>query len=256
MNPTDTMASTILGIARGGSRRSGSSSSDSSTQLTSLPPTETSFSAGSVASVDSYPEVPYTHSSSDDDDDSYDPYLRPLMKQRKTREKRKMNYHFPNILKKSPVKQPSTPETAYSFFADDSVHGSAPDVPDLDLSSPPSTLQLTKKISAEKAADNRSVSAPNVPDLSSPPSTLQLSKKITTEKAPDTRSVSLQTDKEDTIVVEARKERRYWERIVEGRVAMLGIVHVQTAEGLMNLGNAHMECEVCVWCDSFIVIYV
>jgi hypothetical protein len=40
------------------------------------------------------------------------------------------------------------------------------------------------------------------------------------------------------------KEREYWNKVANKQLDNNGIVHLRTAEALMQLGSAHMRCEV------------
>jgi hypothetical protein len=189
------------------------SDSDSQTsELTSLPATDESFSAGSIASVDSfvYPEV---DTFPDDDAESYDPYLKPLIQERKARVRRK----YPNISpkKKSPMKEPTTPDTAYESIGDSpSSVPTGLQVPNFFSFTPPPTLMIPRRVSV-----------------------------VEPESQPPESSVVIHVEEEPN-PKPARRERKYWNKIADGRLGHFGIVNLRTAEALMQLGSSHMRCEV------------
>lgn len=185
-------------------------SGDSTSELSSLPPTEESFSAGSIITIDSfvYPEV---DTFAEDDNESYDPYLRPLMKERRIRLGNRLK-SLPSF-KKSPIKAPiSTPETAYETITES-----------------PTSMKVTK---AQKGRF-RSFK---------PPSFLEIPARLSPIRREE--SIVIHVEEEEPKVVPGKKEREYWNRIANKQLDNNGIVHLRTAESLLQLGNAHMRCEV------------
>lgn len=185
---------------------------DVASQLTSLPTTDSTFSAGSVASVDSY-VYPEVDTFQDDDEESYDPYLKPLVKA-----KAKGNRSSDNLLsiKKSIVtKEPSTPETARETTRD--------------------SMSSTQGFSFHHSFPSFS------PHSFSPPKFLMIPKRVV--QAPHSPPEIVEFEDEESPML---KEREYWNEIANLRLDNHGIVHLRTAEALMQLGNSHMRCEVSV----------
>lgn len=188
-------------------------SEGSTSLLSSLPPTEESFSAGSINSIDSfvYPEV---DTFAEDDNEEYDPYLRPLMKERRIRLGNRIK-SLPTLITKSPVKeQPpiSTPDTAHDSFTESPTYMRA-------IKAPRGRFRAFK-----------------------PPSFLDLPTRFSHAKRED--SIVIHLEDEEPKPIPAKKEREYWNRVANKLLDNYDIVHVRTAETLLQLGNAHMRCEV------------
>ena len=198
----------------------------SSSELSSLPPTEESFSAGSINSLDSfvYPEV----DTLDDDNESYDPYLKPLMKERRIRLRNRLT-KLPSFSSKSPGRKEhqGTPETtAYESMSE----------------SPASVKVISKR--------------PGRLRVFQPPSFLEVPVKMKRHHFPKTSA----TPSDDTVIIHLEdepndmpglKERDYWNKVANKQLDTNGIVHLRTAEALMQLGSAHMQCEV-----SFVIRFL
>jgi hypothetical protein len=201
----------------------------SASQLSSLPPTEESFSAGSINNIDPfvYPEV----DTLDDDNQSYDPYLTPLLKER--------NIGLPNRLKKLPslsskspgrkVEQVATPETmAYESMSE----------------SPESIKVISKRPGRSRVCK---------PSFLEVPVRMKRHHHHPTSQKPsdDTVIVHIEDEPKD---VPGLKEREYWNNVANKQLDNNGIVHLRTAEALMQLGSAHMRCEVSFVSSSYLIL--
>jgi Tfp pilus assembly protein PilF len=181
-----------------------------------LPPTEESFSAYSVNSIDSfvYPEV----DTLDDDNQSYDPYLTPLMKERKIGLTNRLK-KLPSLSSKSPgrkVEQVATPETmAYESLSE----------------YPESTKVISKRPGRLRVCKLSFLEVP-----------VRMKRHHPTSQKPsdDTVIIHLKDEPQD---VPRLKERDYWNIVANKQLDNNGIVHLRTAEALMQLGGAHMRCE-------------
>lgn len=196
-------------------------STGSTSQLSSLPPTEESFSAGSINSIDSfvYPEV---DTFADDENESYDPYLKPLMKERRIRLTNRLK-RLPSLKKNSLVKD------------DDEQHPVTPDTTEYEAISDSTTSMKVTKVQAPKA---RRFSF-------HPPSFLEIPAKASTvNNRDDVTFVDIDDEEEEPKALSAVREREYWNKIANARLDSYSIVHVRTAETLLQLGNAHMRCQV------------
>lgn len=196
----------------------------SASQLSSLPPAEESFSAGSDNSIDSfvYPEV-------DDDNQSYDPYLTPLMKERKIGLTNRLK-KLPSLSSKSPgrkVEQVATPETmAYESMSE----------------SPESIKVISKRPGRSRVYKPSFLEVP-----------VRMKRHHPTSQKPsdDTVTIHLEDEPQD---VPGLKEREYWNNVANKQLDNNGIVHLRTAEALMQLGSAHMRCEVSFVSASYLIL--
>jgi hypothetical protein len=199
----------------------------SASQLSSLPPTEESFSAYSVNSIDSfvYPEV----DTLDDDNQSYDPYLTPLMKERKIGLTNRLK-KLPSLSRKSPgrkVEQVATPETmAYESLSE----------------YPESTKVISKRPGRLRVCKLSFLEVP-----------VRMKRHHPTSQKPsdDTVIIHLKDEPQD---VPRLKERDYWNIVANKQLDNNGIVHLRTAEALMQLGGAHMRCEVSFVSASYLIL--
>jgi hypothetical protein len=203
----------FLNLLIGVRQRHESESGSYTSELTLLPPTEASLSSGSIA-VDSY-VYPEVDTFPDDDGESCKPLLKPLIKERKAKDRRK----YPNVSPKktSPMKMkdPVSPDTtAYESVGDSSSSVPGFDFVSFSLFTLSSTLKIPRRISF-------------VEPESQPESSIVFN----VEEKPPTRG---------------RKERKYWNKIASGRLDNFGVVHLRTAEALMQLGYSHMRCNVSV----------
>lgn len=195
-------------------QRHESESGSYTSELTLLPPTEASLSSGSIATVDSYV---YTEVDTfpDDDGESCDPYLKPLIKERKAKGRRK----YPNVSPKKTnpmkMKEPVSPDTtAYESFGDSSSSVPGFDFASFSLFTPSSTLKIPRRVSV-----------------------------VEPESQPESSMVINIEEKRPT---PGRKERTYWNKIASGRLENFGVVNLRTAEAFMQLGYSHMRCDVSV----------
>jgi len=204
----------LLNLAAIGARRRRSDSylDDSTSQLSSLPPTEESFSAGSIHSIDSfvYPEV---DTFAEDDNESFDPYLKPLITERRIRLRNRLK-NLPSFKQsQSPVKEPLTPDTtAYET-----------------ISESPTSMNVTKASKGRFASFK-------------PPPFLEIPARFSPARIED--SIVIHVEDEKPKVVPGKKEREYWNKVANKQIDNSGIVHLRTADSLLQLGNAHMRCEV------------
>jgi hypothetical protein len=212
----------LLNLAAIGARRLRRRNSDESTsQLSSLPPTEDSLSAGSINSIDSF-VYPEGDAFTDDENESYDPYLKPLMKERKIRLGNRLK-NLPSFPNKSPVKASvGTPDTAYESISD----------------SPTSMKASTKRTGRFRSFK--------------PPSFLEVPTKFAPIRNED--SIIIHVEDEKPKVNPGLREREYWNKVANKTLHKNGIVHLRTAEALLQLGNSHMRCEVSMVAAAFVVI--
>lgn len=188
------------------------SEGDSTSELSSLPPTEESFSAGSINSIDSfvYPEA----DTLEDDNGSYDPYLKPLMKERKIRLRNRLK-KLPSF-KSTPTKgDDRTPETA--------AYES--------MSESPTSMKIMQK-------------RPGKLRHFKPPSFLEIPARFTLPSKNKDDTVTIQLEDLEEPKVSGMEEREHWNNITNKQLDNNGIVHLRTAEALIELGRAHMRCEV------------
>jgi hypothetical protein len=116
--------------------------------------------------------------------------------------------------KKSRMKEPATPDTACESLGDSpSLVPAGNQAPNFFSFTPPATVMIPRRVSV-------------VEPKSQPPD----SSKIHVKEEPKPKP--------------AREERRYWNKIADGRLGHFGILNLRTAEALMQLGSSHMRCEV------------
>jgi hypothetical protein len=125
------------------------------------------------------------------------------------------NYRNHSPKEKSPMKEPATPDNACgSLGVFPSLVPSGHQVPICFPFMPPATRIIPRRVSD-----------------------------VESESQPPEISILIHVD-EETKPKPAQKERKYWNKIADGRLGHFGIVNLRTAEALMQLGSSHMRCEV------------